>query len=557
MVYSFDVFDTCLCRLCGEPRLMFDVLSLKVQEAIGDSCSEQLRQLFVAARVAAEGRSLHEIYCKVALSFPLPCSVEQMVDWEIDVERQMLLPVIATRQLVDRQREKGKILFVSDMYLPSAFIRERLMEYGFFKEGDSLYVSDELGAWKHDGSLFRLIHEKEDILYRQWHHYGDNRHSDVKVPRGLGIRAHHMQYGYLPYEEKWRSSPSLKLQYPAMFAGVARAVRLSVDVPDTQKAFVCDVSAPLMVSWVLYMMDDAQKRGIRRLYFCARDVHTPYLVARRLKPLYPDVEARYLFISMQAMRSEEVLCEYLKQEGVLSKESVALVDSNSSGNTMIRINAMANRRHLKAVHGYYLTGWNPSVKLIPTPEDLENIQYLNFPLYAGAVSVSAVKRLSGMRILFELVLSLNYHQRTVGYERHGTCMRPVLETDTEDKWWLDGADVRQAKRNNDAMALAFADALVSTGLHHYPKELLSQIAVPMLVEFVDRPNRKYLRYLHQFVWQGKPLVGPLLGKEKGVWHRGSAFYQLPCFLSAPLRGILSNLKLRRQLNHLWVWKSRK
>ena len=61
MVYSFDVFDTCLCRLCGEPRLMFDVLSLKVQEAIGDSCSEQLRQLFVAARVAAEGRSLHEI----------------------------------------------------------------------------------------------------------------------------------------------------------------------------------------------------------------------------------------------------------------------------------------------------------------------------------------------------------------------------------------------------------------------------------------------------------------------------------------------------------------
>lgn len=45
-VYSFDVFDTCLARLCGEPRLLFDVLSLKVQKAMGEDCNEHLRELF-------------------------------------------------------------------------------------------------------------------------------------------------------------------------------------------------------------------------------------------------------------------------------------------------------------------------------------------------------------------------------------------------------------------------------------------------------------------------------------------------------------------------------
>lgn len=30
MIYSFDIFDTCLARLCGEPHNLYDVLSKKV-----------------------------------------------------------------------------------------------------------------------------------------------------------------------------------------------------------------------------------------------------------------------------------------------------------------------------------------------------------------------------------------------------------------------------------------------------------------------------------------------------------------------------------------------
>ena len=132
-VFSFDVFDTCLCRLCGEPRLLFDVLSRKVQKAMGNECGEHMRQSFVTARINAGGNDLAEIYNQVKKDFPVPCAVERIVELELETEREMLVPILATRKLVDALRAKGKVFFISDMYLPSSFIKERLVAFGFFK----------------------------------------------------------------------------------------------------------------------------------------------------------------------------------------------------------------------------------------------------------------------------------------------------------------------------------------------------------------------------------------------------------------------------------------
>lgn len=549
--YSFDVFDTCLCRLCGEPRLLFDVLSLKVQKAAKEACSEHLRQLFVAARATASGSDLSEIYSNVAKSYPLPLSVEGMVQLELETEKEMLVPIVATKQLIDDLRKKGDIIFISDMYLPSAFIRDRLVEHGFFHEGDRLYVSDELQAWKYDGSLYKLIHEKENITYRRWHHYGDNHRSDYVVPRRLGIHANHLHYDYLPYEEQWRQKPVLQYQYPAILAGVARAVRLSSDAPEDQKAFVCNISAPLMVSWVLHIMNDAQSRGIKRLYFCARDVHTEYLIARNLQKLFHNITAHYLFISMQSMENEEnILNNYFKQVGLLSSEKNAMVDSNSSGNTLIKLNSIASKYHFNSTYGYYISGWNPATALSPTNTDRRSLNYLILPEYIKHVTPSTVRRLSGMRILFELILSLNYHKRTIGYEFHGNTLRPVFSTDTDDAWYINGTNIKQAKYYNDKLAVLFSEAMTATGLYHFNRDILSQIVIPTIIEFIDSPRKQYLKYLHRFIWGTRPFVGRLLGKQKGVWKRGNFFYTLPSPISSILRFIFSSAILRRQVNHI-------
>ncbi len=554
-IYSFDVFDTCLARLCGEPRLMFDVLSLKVQKFMGEQCGEHLRQSFVVARAESGGRSLSEIYSNVAQRFPIPCSIEEMVALELETEKDLLVPIIATRKLVNNLREKGDVIFISDMYLPSSFIQERLIEHGFFKEGDRIYVSDELQAWKSDASLFRHVHKQEDIVYRQWHHYGDNRHSDYIVPRHLGIHAHHLKYAYLPYEEQWYDTPTLQYQYPAIFAGVSRAIRLCTDAPDDQKAFVCDISAPLMVSWVMNIMSDAHQRGIRRLYFCARDTHSEYLIACRLKPLYPEVEIRYLFISGPALYKSPLCVDYLIQEGFADKISMGIVDTCTSGKTLNVLNQHLSDLGLKPVFGYFLIQMiSPDGQIQP---DTDLARYSLKASYIEVVAHRKVKRIGGMRILPELLFSLNYHKKTYGYEYHCELLRPIFKDDDDDQWEFDGQCPQIMKRNNDTILSKFTDAFVQVGLHQYSADIFNSLTLKMFTEYIDYPRKEYLNYLHHFIWWGHPFVGSISGKKKGVWQRGNYFYSLPVFFSNCARHILGNTQKRRRLNQLLTWIKQK
>ena len=532
-------------------RSLFDVLSLKIQHAMGESCNEHMRQLFVSLRMNASGKNLAEIYSKISQDFPIPFAVERMSELELEMEREMLAPIVATRELVDRARAKGNVLFISDMYLPSAFIKERLVEYGFFKEGDLLFVSEELQAWKYDGSLFRLVHQRVGADYRRWHHYGDNRKCDYEVPKKMGIKAHHLHYDYLPYEEQWRQQPVLQFQYPAILAGVARAVRLSSEAPEDQKAFVCDISAPIMASWVLSMMFDARSRGIKRLYFCARDVHTAFLMARIFKPLFPEIESHYLFISSESIKNDEdTLVSWFDEVGVLTDDKIALVDSNSSGKTLICLNAMATKLSRKPITGYYLMSWSPKEKMRPSFENISCMEFWAFQPYANSVSTSSVKRTIDNRIVYELLFSINYHKKTIGYWNNGVKMRPLLDNDNVDNWFFSGQGNRNAKRCNDKLCLDFAKAIVKTSLFLFSEELFRHVAFPTMVAFVDRPHHLYLRYLHRFEWWGRPFVGRMRGSRRGVWKRGSRFYSWPKFITVPLRLSLGTPSLRRWMNEI-------
>ena len=528
---------------------MLEVLSRKVVDRMGlcDGQREHLRQMFVSLRADAGGE-LHAVYTSIAKLFPLPCPVDEMVLLELQTEREMLVPINATLRLVEKMRAKGdgNVMYVSDMYLPSSFIRERLEAFGFFRDGDRLYVSDELGAWKRDGSLFRLIHEQENIPYRRWHHYGDSRQNDYDVPRRLGIHAHRLRFDYLPYEEQWRTAPTLHCQYPALLAGVARAVRLSSDAPDDQKAFVCDISAPLITMWVARIMADATRRGIRRLYFCARDVHTHFRVARTLLPLFPDVEVRYLFISSPALYESPLCLDYLRQEGMCGDDPVAIVDSCSGGKTLRVMNEKLVAAGCKEVYGYFWAKMDVDEPLSRYASD-----WMLCCRYIDAVVGKPLSRIGGIRILYELLFSVNHHYKVFGYERRRTgILRPVLKPDEWDKWGFTGQGVRSVKKSNDRLCESFAQACLSTGILPHCDTIMERLLLPTLVEYTDRPRRTYLDYPAHFLWWEKPFVGAIRGKDKGVWKRGNLFYSLPAFLTTPLRHVLGNYRMRRRFNSL-------
>ena len=194
-ISSFDIFDTCLVRKCGTPENFFDVFSLR---AFNHEPEEWARQEFVAARKLAERNlgeknpyySLQDIWHDFDWSHPFLKSKKELCQLEQEVEREMLVPVLSMRDKVNERRKNGdKIIFISDMYLPSTFLIDILHNHGFYQDGDSLYVSCECGALKWNGGLFEYIRKQENLpSSRHWHHYGDNKIGDYKVPKKLGIK---------------------------------------------------------------------------------------------------------------------------------------------------------------------------------------------------------------------------------------------------------------------------------------------------------------------------------------------------------------------------------
>lgn len=469
-----------------------------------------------------------------------------MTTLEMETEKEMLVPILATRDLIEKFRASGRILFISDMYLPSSFLRDILTEKGFFKDGDSIYVSDELQAWKRDGALFKLIREREGISYREWHHYGDNYGSDYRIPKKLGIHAHYLHYDYLPYEERWRNICATQYQYPSILAGISRAIRLSSAAPDWQSSFVCDISGPFMVSWVLRVLGESKRMGIKRLYFCARDVHSEFLIAKSLQCHFPDIDIKYLIISSSALYKSNLIWEYLQNMGFASDTPAAIVDSCTRGKTLYAINELLATHGYNPINGFFIshvgtpvTAWGTSL-----------YSYEAVPYYLDIVANKKIRSISGMGVFFEHLFSLNFHSRVVDYEYHGEIIRPVFAKDAIDQWNFMDDDVREMKKNNDVMLLGMADAIQLTGMEEYAGKIYESVALQTLAEFITYPQKEYLEYLHQFHIWGIPFVEKIYRKRKGSWKRGNRFYNLPISLSSLASNLLSLPELRKKLHNL-------
>lgn len=314
MIYSFDVFDTCIVRTCGKPDNIFCLLA---EEVMRDR-DESLLRAFVMERKNAEKKAmctldkeavtLDEIYEEFDLAFFTDISKEKVKEREIALELRSFSPIKSMVEKISSLRTKGRILFISDMYLPNEVIRKGLTSLGIMQEGDSLYVSGDVGLSKQTGRLFDYVAQVEGIKKSAWIHHGDNLHGDYFVPRHKGLKAKLIRTDYSVcetfVENEARFFPSTLAA--SVFAGLMRSMRLNGCGNDG--GFGADIMAPLLVPFVDALLKDAIAKHIRRLYFAARDAYIMYLVAKELLPLYKDLEVRYLHISTKSVYPASVHC---------------------------------------------------------------------------------------------------------------------------------------------------------------------------------------------------------------------------------------------------------
>ncbi len=341
MIYSFDIFDTLISRTTGTPAGIFSLMQKLIAErgiSLSESQVAQFRNIrTLCERIAwSEHRpreiTLDDIYTRVgnALQVPDPI-VQELKELEIQCELQNIFPVHENIEKLLAALECGrKVVLTSDMYLPGSAIRKALddIDPAIFTSS-TLYLSSETGKTKRLGHLFEFIAEQERVEFKHIFHTGDNPNSDYAVPKSLGINATLVETTKL---RKWESigiasqtascgafagSSSGKfiptpppVHYPELSpsalgfwessSGLAKKARLEGRTNTFLLGY--SIAGPLLIPFVYWVLNEASRRRINRLYFVARDGQIFLKIAKELqrRGLAEAIDLRYLYGSRRA-----------------------------------------------------------------------------------------------------------------------------------------------------------------------------------------------------------------------------------------------------------------
>lgn len=313
-LHSFDVYDTLLTRCVAQPADLFPILGVQLRSAglIADSersfADRRLRAEAEARQTTSGGEiQFEDIYRELARAYHWDENQRQRAaQLELQLEAHLTKAVPEMRQLVQQARTGGgRVMFLSDMYLPKAFIAELLQREGFLANGDAVFVSGELKLAKHNGTLFKHLRTEYPEI-SEWQHTGDNLRADVEIPRRLGIRAAHANRCSLTHREQFVRGPErIAGSWRSAAAAAMRLARLAGDGPAGTSRAIWDsgvnVVGPLWFGFAEWCLDQALARGIKRLYFVARDGQIFHKVASAIAQRRNlAVDCRYLFGSRQA-----------------------------------------------------------------------------------------------------------------------------------------------------------------------------------------------------------------------------------------------------------------
>lgn len=332
---TFDIFDTALIRRCGSPSTVFALLAQRLWP------NDSMRQVeFINLRRQAESAAggdatIADIYSHPGFALFPEYSAEQIMTAEMAIEQELLTVNPAIKSKIETLRKEGwTIKFLSDMYLPSSLLEETLRREGCLIGDEEVIVSCEWKARKDRGNIFPKVRQKFNPS--QWMHFGDNRHSDYDMPRRHGIKATHIASGYTPIESAFKkeASNSREPWTVELLAGASRMARMQQG-NSAESILAADYVAAAYVPYVIWLLRESRRRGVKRLHFLSRDGYIMMKIAEALG--FDDIELRYLFVSRKAL-----------MKAYLSEDSAARFVETIDGRTLRgkKVNSLLERLQL-------------------------------------------------------------------------------------------------------------------------------------------------------------------------------------------------------------------
>lgn len=319
-LYSFDIFDTLITRKVATPKgiflLMNDIINQSPQFA---DLPNDVKTNFFNYRTNSEfylrqinnqwndGKdiSLDMIYNHIQHTYFLTNEQTQAIkELEIQLELDNIIPIKENIEKLKVLLEKGKrVVLISDMYLPEYIIKEMLLKCDPVLCQVKLYLSSTLGFMKTKQALFHYVKEQENVEFREWTHMGDNKFADFFCARKLGIKA--VLYPYVKFKEYEKSLLVANSQnsFVQISLGCAKNIRLNKFPNDEKAQLGASLAGPILFPYIYWLLDQAQKRGIERLYFIARDGYILKLIADLIiKENNLPIKTKYIYGSRKAWR---------------------------------------------------------------------------------------------------------------------------------------------------------------------------------------------------------------------------------------------------------------
>jgi predicted HAD superfamily hydrolase len=229
---------------------------------------------------------------------------------EIETELKLCFPRPSGKLLYQKAKEKGiKIIAVSDIYFEEALLTKLLNKNGFYF--DAVFSSASIKKRKKTGNIYPLVASKMGVLPSEILHIGDNIISDVEQAKKNGFQTFYLPLlrdeinknklykGLFKRENCTLTSASLGLLLERIDSEQNPIDKKSLFNNDIYNLGFAGFGAVIFAytSWVFKM---AQKNGIKKLFFVARD---GFILHKAFEILYGNrgIESHYLECSRRSL----------------------------------------------------------------------------------------------------------------------------------------------------------------------------------------------------------------------------------------------------------------
>lgn len=300
-IISFDIFDTLIKRNVQKPTDIFYITENRYNNLFENKISNFHDDRILAEKNARnktekEEINLLDVYKELKYDDKTKENLLKLeIETEIDYSCKNKFMYEIYKYCIEK---KKKIICISDMYLDEKNIMEILNKNGYNIK--NIYVSSKYNCTKKTGNLFKYVTNELKIKYNQLLHIGDNKKSDFIIPIKLGIKSIKIKCrvnninGYI--ETKYDNRKKGELSNNIIFSVINNNIN---NYDNEYQKFGFEVIGPIIMEFTKWVHDEAKRKGIKSLLFCARDMK---IVQATFEDYYGqgDIKNIYFYVSRRS-----------------------------------------------------------------------------------------------------------------------------------------------------------------------------------------------------------------------------------------------------------------